>query len=161
VKLNIVKKSLPQTTKVTTVTMPRGTTKFGATNKGAKGAADGGLFSITGTSKNNYKKIRNKYCGQILSFIIDDFVEYHYPHRDTNWMVMGEMPGLEFQHQFKGKLTNVTEEELETVYYDKLCYGKVTHVEWDNTTRTIEFYVEEITRKHPKESKHESKTTVH
>ena len=136
-KLTLTKKSTPLTTNLhgTKVRGTMGTTALIPVGKDV--------------SKNAFKRFRNKFLGQTISFYVDDYVEKRYPLKDGDWTIFGESGSLEFNHLVCGEVLGKTEDAVLEEYNHQLVYGKITNLEYDSKTKLVKIFVENVTLYRP------------
>ncbi len=95
-------------------------------------------------SKNAFKKFRNKALGTTVRFWMEDFVEKHYPEVDGDWLVFGSSDDVEPKHTICGYLDGVTHARLQTDYINKLAYGIIEIIDYDEKTKSIKIMLKNI-----------------
>lgn len=98
-------------------------TKGGGTTQSTSnaGAGDGKI------SKQAYKKLRKDYIGSAMGFWMEDYTARH-PNNDgkNEWLVWGFNEDIEFQHQFRGYITEISEADLLETFENVPVVGKIS-----------------------------------
>lgn len=167
-ELKITKKSYPLSTKITkrstrAMAVTGGMEKRGTATKQhyTESAND---LDTEGTSKNAFKRFRNRAIGQRISFLVVDYVEKVIGDDDpSSWRLFGEAKDLSLKHTLHVGLEGVKTRELVEDYYQRMVNAKITNVEWNNQTRTVNIYVDDLKKGYVlgSVSNHEATAALH
>lgn len=113
-------------------------TQVGATTPNHPGKSGGTPTALVGNlSKKEYKKFRNKWLGQRLSFWVDDFVEKNYPRTvredgETQIMFWGQCEDLDHAH-------SITAEVDIAPFQFNGDEGEITDRRWTGLVEAVEY----------------------
>jgi predicted glutamine amidotransferase len=155
--VDLTKDKLVYTPKKAKPTTYHGSTKVVGMHSTVKAANNFLNSDVYGTSKNAFKRFRNKNLGKVVPFYVEDFVEKNYPQNDGDWLLFGKCDSLEVNHMVCGVVKNATMYAIEEDYMNHLAYGQILNVEYDEISKLVKISVGSITLAKP----HEAALTKH